>query len=307
MLAIKAEGLVREFSGVKAVDHVNLHVPEGSVFGFLGPNGAGKTTTIRMLTGMLKPNAGDIEIFGEKAVYGKPYKSNWIGFLPDVPDFYGWMRADEFLLLCGKLVGMKEESIRNQTREILVKVGLGDVNKKIKGYSRGMKQRLGIAQALLHKPRIVFLDEPTSALDPMGRKEILDLILELKKEMTVFLSTHILADVERVCDRVAVLNRGKILMEEEMVHLMDAFSNGLVKLEVMQGYVEKAIASVQNLPFVEEVKKSDNNSIELRMQINEENNIKLLSALGNDGIALTGMAQNSAGLEEIFVKVVNQT
>lgn len=307
MLAIKAEGLVREFSGVKAVDDVSLHVPEGSIFGFLGPNGAGKTTTIRMLTGMLKPNAGNIEIFGEKAVYGRPYKNNWIGFLPDVPDFYGWMRADEFLLLCGRLVGMKEETVRSQTREILIKAGLENVNKKIKGYSRGMKQRLGIAQALLHKPRIVFLDEPTSALDPMGRKEILDLILELKKEMTVFLSTHILSDVERVCDRVAVLNKGKVLMEEEMVHLKDVFSNGRVKLEVMQGYAQKTIALVRKLPFVEEVKECDNNTIKLRMQINEENNTKLLSALGNDGIALTGLAQNSADLEEIFVKVVNQT
>lgn len=307
MLAIKAEGLVREFSGVKAVDHVSLHVPEGSIFGFLGPNGAGKTTTIRMLTGMLRPNAGSIEIFGEKAVYGKPYKNNWIGFLPDVPNFYGWMRADEFLLLCGRLVGMEEEAVRNQTREILMKAGLENANRKIKGYSRGMKQRLGIAQALLHKPRIVFLDEPTSALDPMGRKEILDLVLELKKEMTVFLSTHILSDVERVCDRVAVLNKGKVLMEEEMVQLKDVFANGLVRLAVMSGYTEKAIASVQKLPFIEEIKSCENNIIELKMQINEEHNTKLLSTLGNDGIALTGMTQNSAGLEEIFVKVVNQT
>jgi ABC-2 type transport system ATP-binding protein len=306
MLAIKTEGLIKEFSGIKAVDNVCLHVPEGSVYGFLGPNGAGKTTTIKMLTGMLKPSSGTIEIFGEKAVYGKPYGNNCIGFLPDVPDFYGWMKGDEFLLLCGRLVGMKDSEIRLQSKEILKRVGLDHVNKKIKGYSRGMKQRLGIAQALLHKPRIVFMDEPTSALDPMGRKEILELILDLRKEMTVFLSTHILTDVERVCDRVAVLNKGKILVEDEITHLKDLFSNNLVQLDVMPGFLEKAVNSIKKLPCVDDIQTRDNNILELKMKVNEENNIKLLSALGHDGIAITAMTTNNAGLEDIFVKVVNQ-
>lgn len=305
MPAIKAYSLNKSYSGYKAVSDLSLTVPEGSIYGFLGPNGAGKTTTIKMLTGMLKPDSGSIELFGEKLVFGKPYPSDWIGLLPDVPDFYGWMNGEEFLRLCANLIGMKKEGLEERIKDILIKVGLNKYSKRIKGYSRGMKQRLGIAQALLHKPRIVFLDEPTSALDPVGRKEVLDLIGSLRNEVTVFLSTHILTDVERICDRVAVLDKGKIILEDEITSLKDTFSDGRVQIKVFPHMRDAALEILKKCPFISEVNCREENIIEFKMQVNERNSTELICTLASQNIGITELITNKADLEDIFVRVVN--
>lgn len=211
MLSIR--NLHKSFGDKTVLRSLDLSVRENSVFGFVGRNGAGKTTTMKAVLGLLRPDCGEITVAGERVVYGQTRTNQYIGYLPDVPEFYSYMTPWEYLRLCGEICGMKKEDIRARSEELLTLVGLADEKHRIRGFSRGMKQRLGIAQALLNRPRLLVCDEPTSALDPVGRKEILDILLAAREQTTVFLSTHILSDVERICTDVAFLDEGKIAME----------------------------------------------------------------------------------------------
>lgn len=210
MEILRIEQLQKRFGKNEVIKGLSLQVPEGEIFGFIGQNGAGKTTTMKMILGLLPADAGTIYVCGEKVHFGETKTNEVIGYLPDVPEFYPYMTAMEYLKLCGQVTGMTAEKIKDRSVELLGLVGLEISKKKIGGFSRGMKQRLGIAQALLNQPKLLICDEPTSALDPVGRKEILDILLAVKDRTTVLFSTHILSDVERICDRVAVLHDGKI-------------------------------------------------------------------------------------------------
>lgn len=213
--------LKKRFTERQVLCGVDLSVPEHSVFGFVGRNGAGKTTTMKAVLGLLKPDDGEIFVSGEKVIYGQTSTNRYIGYLPDVPEFYSFMTAKEYLRLCGESLEMRRSEIKARSHELLSLVGLGEENHRIKGFSRGMKQRLGIAQALLARPKVLICDEPTSALDPIGRKEILDILLSVKEQTTVLFSTHILSDVERICTDAAFLNNGKIAMQGTVAKLKD--------------------------------------------------------------------------------------
>ena len=206
---LQITGLCMRFGEKKVLDGLDLSVPEHSVFGFIGKNGAGKTTTMKLVLGLLKADAGEILVNGEKAVYGQTSTNRFIGYLPDVPEFYPFMTAPEYLRFCGEITGMEKTEIGRRCAELLEQVGLQSEKHRIKGFSRGMKQRLGIAQALLNRPKLLICDEPTSALDPVGRKEILDLLLAVREQTTVLFSTHILSDVERICTDAALLDQGR--------------------------------------------------------------------------------------------------
>ena len=208
--------LKKRFGDKEVLKGVSLSVPEKSVFGFIGKNGAGKTTTMKAVLGLMEVDEGEIYVAGERVTYGQTKTNRYIGYLPDVPEFYNFMTAYEYLEFCGEMAGMKKEEIKERCVEMLKLVGLSDEKHRIKGFSRGMKQRLGIAQALLGRPKLLICDEPTSALDPVGRKEILDILMAVKEETTVVFSTHILSDVERICTDVAFLNNGKIIMQGKM-------------------------------------------------------------------------------------------
>ena len=207
------QGLKKSFGEKQVLCGLDLSVPEHSIFGFIGRNGAGKTTTMRAVLGLLKPDSGEILVAGEKVIYGQTPTNRHVGYLPDVPAFYSFMTAREYLRLCGESLQIPRDEIQARSEELLTLVGLADEKHRIKGFSRGMKQRLGIAQALLGRPRLLICDEPTSALDPIGRKEILDLLLSVREQTTVLFSTHILSDVERICTDVALLHDGKIAMQ----------------------------------------------------------------------------------------------
>jgi len=202
--------LHKRFGDKEVLSGLNLTVPEHSIYGFIGKNGAGKTTTMKTILGLLKADSGEIIVGGEKVVYGQTSTNQYIGYLPDVPEFYPFMTAPEYLRFCGEITGMKKAECDTRLKELLELVGLGDEKHRIKGFSRGMKQRLGIAQALLNRPKLLICDEPTSALDPVGRKEILDILLTVRQQTTVLFSTHILSDVERICTDVAFLNNGVV-------------------------------------------------------------------------------------------------
>ena len=202
--------LHKRFGDKEVLRGLNITVPEHSIYGFIGKNGAGKTTTMKTVLGLLKADLGEIIVNGEKVVYGQTSTNQYIGYLPDVPEFYPFMTAPEYLRFCGEITGMKKAECDTRLKELLELVGLGDEKHRIKGFSRGMKQRLGIAQALLNRPKLLICDEPTSALDPVGRKEILDILLTVREQTTVLFSTHILSDVERICTDVAFLNNGVV-------------------------------------------------------------------------------------------------
>jgi len=218
--AVEARGLSKIYKTTRAVDDISIHIPAGVCCGFLGKNGAGKTTTLKMLVGLKRPTSGEISIMGEPQIYGAPTQLPF-GYLPDVPNYYGYMTGPEFLTLCAKLCGIPANLRKAKVTQLLETVGLSRARSTIAGYSRGMKQRLGIAQALINDPAVVFMDEPISALDPIGRRDVTEIIRTLKQkgDTTVILSTHILADVEDVCDYVLIIEHGKIMAQDYLTNL----------------------------------------------------------------------------------------
>lgn len=212
MNILEVKDLHKSFGSKTVLDGLTFSVSEGSVFGFIGRNGAGKTTTMKMILGLLQADSGEITVCGERVRYGNTPTNKYVGCLPDVPEFYSYMTAREYLRLCGEVTGMTQSEIKKRSGELLELVGLANEKHRIKGYSRGMKQRLGIAQALINKPRLLICDEPTSALDPLGRKEILEIISSARGETSVIFSTHILSDVEKICDDTAILENGRIAL-----------------------------------------------------------------------------------------------
>jgi len=206
--------------GIKAVDNLTLGVKKGEIFGFLGPNGAGKTTTLKMLTGIIFPTGGTIRILDKDV--SDPVVKKRIGFLPETPNFYNHLTGSELLDFYAELFHLSRQYIKERKGKILEMVGLSDAaNKKIGSYSKGMLQRIGIAQALLNDPEVILLDEPLAGLDPIGRKDIKDTMNELKKQgKTIFFSTHILPDIEMVCDRVAILISGRLAVVDELHNLL---------------------------------------------------------------------------------------
>jgi len=230
--AIRTEGLTKRFGDITAVDRLDLNIPERAVFGFLGPNGAGKTTTVKMLTGLSRATEGKAFICDQEVTQASVTVRRNFGFLPDVPAFYEWMTGEEYLRFAGELYGMDSPAITKRSAELLEIVELKKAGRrKVGGYSRGMKQRLGIAQAMLNHPKVLFLDEPTSALDPIGRRDVLDLIGRLREEATVFMSTHILSDVERVCDSVGIIDAGKLLVTSSVEELRRKYARSVFEIE----------------------------------------------------------------------------
>lgn len=227
-------GLQKRFGDKAVLQGLDLAVPEHSIFGFIGKNGSGKTTTMKLVLGLLKADAGQIQVCGESVVYGATPTNRHIGYLPDVPAFYPYMTASEYLDFCGQISGMSKADRAQRCKELLDLVGLAGETHRIQGFSRGMKQRLGIAQALLNRPKLLICDEPTSALDPVGRKEILDILLAAREQTTILFSTHILSDVERICTDVAFLDEGVIRMQGELSHIKAQYRKEEYLLETAQ-------------------------------------------------------------------------
>jgi ABC-2 type transport system ATP-binding protein len=303
--AVKISGLVKDYNGLLAVNHLDLSVPEGSIYGFLGPNGAGKTTTLKMIVGMTQPTAGEIEIMGKKVRFGSNEHRDVIGYLPDVPGFYDWMTPEDFLHFTGGLYGMDKADITNRTKELLELVNLKKSRKrKIGTFSRGMKQRLGIAQALINRPKVVLLDEPVSALDPIGRKEVMDIIQSLAGKVTVFFSTHILADVERICDRIIIIHEGKKVLEDSIDHIKEVPDIRTLELELENDLQTQVFLSLQNHKSIEDIQINKERVLIsgrdidfIRQNVNQ--------ILYENKILVKRMFVQEVSLEDIFIKVVN--
>ncbi len=219
MAVLSLENVSKSFAGRQVLNKVSFSVPANCVYGLVGANGAGKTTIMKLITGLLQANGGAIHICGQPVHFGSSASNRLLGYLPEAPEFYAYMRAEQYLDLCARITGLNRETASNRIEEVLALTGLSGTRQKIRVFSRGMKQRLGIAQALLGRPRLLLCDEPTSALDPAGRQELLAILHQIKSVTTVVFSTHILADLAKVCDRVAVLSQGKIALEAKMADL----------------------------------------------------------------------------------------
>jgi ABC-2 type transport system ATP-binding protein len=231
--AIRTEGLNKHYGDVYAVRDLDLTVPAGSIFGFLGRNGAGKTTTIRLVTGLARPDSGRAWIDDVETTNGDSRAQSRFGYLPQEPAFYGWMTAAEYLDYTGRLFQMALPARRERVAELLELVDLaGAARRKVGGFSGGMKQRLGLAQALIHQPPVLILDEPMAGLDPAGRRDVLDLLERLRKTTTVFFSTHILADVERVCDTVGIVHDGRLIEVADREELLSRYTTDVAILQV---------------------------------------------------------------------------
>lgn len=292
---LKIANLYMKFGDKEVLKGLNLNVPCNSVFGFVGKNGAGKTTTMKIVLGLLEANSGSIYVNGEKVTYGDDKTNKYIGYLPDVPEFYSFMNAFEFLKFCAEITNMNKDEIKPRILELLKLVGLENEKHKIKGYSRGMKQRLGIAQALLNRPKLLICDEPTSALDPIGRKQILDILKNVSSETTVIFSTHILSDVERICTDVAVINDGVIEMNGKLSEIKNSFNKKEIILEVSKK--EDRDLLQKNFDFLV-VKDNKFSFIE-----NENNMFDILEFIYKNKISLTKIEKLEPTLESLFMEV----
>lgn len=296
---LQISNLQKRFGDKEVLKGLNLSVPEKSIFGFIGQNGAGKTTTMKMVLGLMRPEAGEILVAGEKVRYGQTPTNRHIGYLPDVPEYYSFMTSTEYLTFCGEITGMRREEIKSRVKELLDVVGLGNEKHRIKGFSRGMKQRLGIAQALLSRPKLLICDEPTSALDPVGRKEILDILLAVREQTTVLFSTHILSDVERICTDIAFLNDGVVTMQGKLSDIKANYRTEKYLLETeREGDVAPIIAAFTDC------KRIGQTQIEFREK--EHTLFELLQFITNQKVAVLKIERMEPSLESLFMEVVTK-
>jgi ABC-2 type transport system ATP-binding protein len=231
--AIRCAGLSKSYGKAEALKGLDLAVPAKSIFGLLGPNGAGKSTTMKLLTRQIAPTSGQAWVAGVPITGQTIDVRSQIGYLSEQPAFYSWMTGPEFLNFVGELFGLAPATRRQRVNELLELVDLTRAKRKrISAYSHGMRQRLGIAQALMNQSEVLFLDEPVSALDPLGRKEVLELLASLKGKCTVFFSSHILADVDRICDQVAILHHGHMLVQATTQELKEQYTRPVITIEL---------------------------------------------------------------------------
>jgi len=308
LTAIKTENLAKAYGTIRAVHNLNLEIPDNVVFGFLGPNGAGKTTTVRLLTGFSRPTSGKAWVAGERVEGSNLQLQAKTGLLPDVPAFYNWMNGREFLHFVGEIHRLPEPEIRKRIGELLELVELKQsARRNIGGYSRGMRQRLGIAQALMNRPKVLFMDEPTSALDPIGRKEMLTLVRNLRETATIFMSTHILSDVERVCDMVGIIDKGKLLTVSTVDALQRKYARSIFEME----FTEDAAAFIETLrkvPWLTEatlVTENNNPVVRVRAVDVSLASKELPRLVADSGLTLRRYELTLPDLEEIFEKILN--
>lgn len=303
---LKVTNLVKKYGSLEVLKGISFTIEKGKTYGFLGQNGAGKTTTMNILTGLIDYNSGEILIDSEKLDKKSNKLLKKIGYLPQNPVFYNYMTGYEYLGFIGELSGMSQKIIKKRSDELLEVVGLNDAAKrKVGGYSGGMKQRFGLAVSMFNRPELLILDEPTSALDPEGRAEILDLIQGLKKEgMTVFFSTHILNDVERICDEVSILHHGEIIISDNLNHLKNQYIQPIYDIEF-----ENNCSNLQNTfikeNWIQNVKITGNHaSLYVKdMDYAKKELLKFLSGIDNTVISFNLRKSN---LEDIFLRLVGK-
>lgn len=292
MNVLEAKGLSKRFAGEIAVENVSFRLEENTATALIGPNGAGKTTILSMLTGLLKPSEGTIVQSGKGG----------IGFLPQYPQFFPWLTALEFVEMAAKISGVEAANVRKQSVRTLEFVGLGPAMKKKCGtFSGGMKQRLGLAQAIVHQPKLLLLDEPVSALDPTGRREILNLLKSLQQDTTILYSTHILNDAEEMTDQLLFLQKGKLVEQGSLKEVRDRYSEPRIQIRFETD--EEALRFGALNAWQGTV---DRTEVILPVTTQGPTMQMVLERLAAEGLAVSGVERKAATLEEIFLKVAGK-
>jgi ABC-2 type transport system ATP-binding protein len=303
---IRIENFVKTYGAVRALDGLSLDVEPGVVYGFLGPNGAGKTTCMRLLSGLARPDSGRAWILNKEInQHGSDVRS-LLGVLPEEPVFYGWMTPREYLRdFVAPLYNLHGQIAARRADELLETVGLKDAaNRRIGGFSRGMRQRMGLAQALVHRPSVLLLDEPVSALDPGGRKEMLDLIETLRGQTTILLSTHILADVERVCDVVGIISKGRLIVQARRDDLLTRYMTPLFEIESDNGF-GAWLEWVKQQTFVTNVVVSGHTARVLVKDILVAQKA-LLKSLAEEALSVRRFEMVHPSLEDVFLRLTEK-
>jgi ABC-2 type transport system ATP-binding protein len=283
-----------------ALHGLDLQVQPGEVFGFLGPNGAGKTTTVKILLGLVKPTSGEARLFGKPA--GDAAARQQVGYLPENFRFHDWLTGAELLDFHARLAGMSAADRHARVPKVLELVGLnGRGNDRIRSYSKGMTQRIGLAQAIIHDPDLVLLDEPTSALDPVGRREVRDLIRSLRdRGMTVFLNSHLLSEIEMVCDRVAIVDRGRVVRSGRLNDLLGGMPELMIRIDrIDPGLLEIMAAHGTVVDISEATVRLGVESVEVAPQVT--------AALVHAGYCVYAVVPSRQSLEDLFISLVDPT
>ncbi|WP_042142102.1 ABC transporter ATP-binding protein [Paucisalibacillus sp. EB02] len=302
MALLTVEKLTKKYGSKTVVDHISFDFGHHKCIALIGPNGAGKTTTLRTLAGLLKPTEGNIQF--ESQAKSQDIRES-IGYLPQYPSFHSWMTGREFLVYSGKLAKLSKEEASKRATELLIEVGISEEaqHERISRYSGGMKQRLGIAQAIIHKPKLLILDEPVASLDPIGRREVLVLMEKLKQDMTILFSTHILNDAEEVSDELLLLHHGKLIESGPLIDLRKKYQTTVIELQVeddIQPYQEKveALEGVSNT-------KVERDSLFITTSDMNKARKNILTIATKENWQVTTFSINKASLEDMFMRVVN--
>jgi ABC-2 type transport system ATP-binding protein len=306
MFTLEVTDLRKVYGDVVALSGITFGMSEGKAMGFVGPNGAGKTTTLRILLGLARPTSGTITMLGVDNGGADPKVRRQVGYLPDAPEFPAWMTAAEFLAFAGGLFGISGRVLDERVSNLLEMSGLAGVRQRIGGYSRGMKQRLGIAQALINAPRLLLLDEPTSALDPLGRRDVLAMIDALRGYSTILFSTHLLSDVEKVCDAATVVIGGRVAATGSIADLRSGFARvTTVAVDVEDGH-DVLRRCLEAEPWCRAVDTAPEGHFNLTVTDLTDAGLRICQIAASQRLVLTQYAPQEATLEDIFVDLTNR-
>ncbi len=300
---IEVEGLRKVYHRTVAVDDVSFVMYRGEAFGFLGPNGAGKSTVVKILTGLVAPTQGTVRVLGHPVSHRETRKH--IGYLPELPTFHRWLQAGEFLEFHGRLYGLRGPLLEKRCKEVLALVGLsGKEQQRLGTFSKGMMQRIGLAQAILNRPELVLLDELVSGLDPVGQRDMRDLLRQLKCEgMSIFLNSHQLADVEALCDRVAIINQGRILKVGAPDTLFEEPLTVEVRVDAVSAQLLRRLGSVALA-----VRQDEGNPCCLLVEVqNEEAAADIAAVVYECGARLYTLAPYRRSLEQLFLRTIDES
>lgn len=306
-LAIETINLTKQYGSLTAVDKLNLKVQRNTIHGFLGPNGAGKSTTIKILVGLLRASEGTAKVLGQEVHADDADARLSIGYMPELPKFPKHLKGAELLDVYGRMYGMTQLELKEQIPKLIELVGLkGRENDLVGKYSKGMQQRIGIAQALLNNPEIVVLDEPSMGLDPVGMVEVRELVKAISREgMTVFVSSHLLFEVEQICSHVTIINRGQALVSDTLEKVSGMISGpAAVQVEVVN-VSDAVIAVVKGLAFVKDAAKSGN-TLNITLTTREDVRAQVSQAITGAGGIIVGMNQKGHSLEDVFIQLISK-
>jgi len=303
--AIETIGLTKRYGRLTAVDKLNLKVKANSIHGFLGPNGAGKTTTIKILVGLLKPSEGIVKIFDQETKGDRPDVRLKIGYMPELPKFPKHLTGYELLDIYGEMYGLTKTTRKEQVPKLLEMIGLKERGRdRIGKYSKGMQQRIGIAQALINEPELVILDEPSLGLDPVGMVEVRELVKGIAKEgITVFLSSHLLFEVEQVCSHVTIIHRGASLVSDTLQNVSNKLSGPTTLQIEVANLSDAVIETVKKLPFVSNVSQ-DGNMIIVELNTRDDVRSQISQEITKVGGVIVSMSLKGQSLEEAFIELV---